>query len=616
MCGIAGRIGIGATEENVKKMSSAISHRGPDDSGVWLQEGVALAHQRLAIIDVVGGKQPMVSASGRWVLIFNGEIYNFRALKSGALNQYPFETQSDTEVILAALEIWGEFALKRLEGMFAIAAWDTLERKLLLARDGQGIKPLYFSKIGMDFVFGSEVCALFAAGVRPEVDESNLDIFLDLRFVPSPNTLFTGVHKLPPGHAIWIDHQGSVENFRPFAFEAPSIVHDFDERELGEEIMQCFLSAVERQMVADVPIGVLLSGGIDSGAVAAAAMRSRNPVSTFCVGYSEEHSSNEFEEARRTSEFLGTEHHELYIDSKQAVDIMPEVVKHLEEPVVTTSIFSFFLLCRCVAEHRKVVLSGQGADEPWGGYGRHRVAHQESLLAPIIRLANKTIPDRLIKNDNVRRLLEAFSSKDDLSKMIGLHSLFPGSDRACIRPTLGASKTYSCLQGILSALPANGSFLEKLLSLEMRSSLPDNLLLLGDKLSMASGLEIRVPMLDPVYIKKVEMLPQRFRRGGLFGYQGKMLHKKMCRSLLPTEAITRTKKGFQTPIEDWLKSDLGDDIYERIDQTNSFTRKFLEVTVAKELINRHRRGRHGNLERQLFAIWVLEEWYRVFFGRA
>ncbi len=613
MCGIAGRLGTGATRANVEKMALALKHRGPDDSGMWLDEGIALSHRRLAIIDVVGGKQPMVSASGRWVLIFNGEIYNFQDLKSGDLIDYPYKTRSDSEVILAALEFWGEGALNRLEGMFAIAAWDTVERRLLLARDAQGIKPLYLSTNGRDLIFGSEISALFAAGKRPEVDESNLDMFLDMRFVPSPHTLFREIQKLAPGHLIWVNKEGDTSGPRPFKFSAPLISRGGKPQELVERISYEFLQAVERQLIADVPIGVLLSGGIDSAAVTAAAKRSSNAISTFCIGYADHHSSNEFVEARRTAELLQTDHHELLIDAKSAVDIMPKLVKHLEEPVVTSSVFSYFLLCETVGKYRKVVLTGQGADEPWGGYGRHQVAALQSVLAPIVRMLEIGIPKQMQLNDRWKRLVEVFNSSDEIDRIIGLHSLFPGAERGRIRPLPNTSKTYSYIKCLLNSLPENGTFLEKLLALEVRTSLADNLLMLGDKLSMASGLEVRVPMLDPVYLKTVEMLPHDLRRGGFLAINGKALHKKVCGKLLPKEVITRPKKGFQTPIEDWLKRDLGSYIYDLVDSSNSFARGFLSISAVKDLIGKHRSGGYGNLERQLFAIWILEEWHNVFF---
>ena len=210
-------------------------------------------------------------------------------------------------------------------------------------------------------------------------------------------------------------------------------------------------------------------------------------------------------------------------------------------------------------------------------------------------------------------MLDAYSPEDDLQKMIGLHTLFPGAERENIRPSVGASATYSLMRELLQSLPISGTFLERLLALEIRTSLPDNLLLLGDKLSMASGLEVRVPMLDPIYLKQVERLPGNWRRGGLLAQRGKLLHKQVCKSLLPEEIINRRKKGFQTPMEGWFKRELGDQIYDMVDDKQSFTRTFLKVQEAKNLLKFHQLGRYGNLERQLFAIWILEEWYRGFF---
>ena len=613
MCGIAGWIGPEANEHRVKQMADALVHRGPDGAGIWSDEGVVLAHRRLAIIDIEGGHQPMTSASGRWILVFNGEIYNFQDLKADVLKHYPYRTHSDTEVVLAALDKWGGDAVTRLEGMFAIAAWDTVERRLLLARDGQGLKPLYFSAIEGGVVFGSEVTALLAAGVKAKVNERSLGTFLDLRFVPSPNTLFSDINKLAPGHYLWINQNGTARDPQPFAFKAPLIDRNVSMEDVTEKLLTAFLSAVDRQMIADVPVGVLLSGGVDSGAVAAAAVRSGQAVSTFCVGYTDNHPSNEFSDARRTAEILGTEHHESYIDVNSAVDVMPKVIKHLEEPMVTTSIFSYYLLCESVAKHRKVVVSGQGIDEPWAGYGRHRVASLRSILGPLVRTFPSLLPRVVKQGDTWQRLQEALGSKNDIEQMIGLHTLFPGAGRAAIRSDGSRGHTFSEIERLSHFLPDNGTFLERLLALETRTSLPDNLLLLADKLSMASGLEVRVPMLDPIYLNIVESLPANLRRSGFLAGTGKLLHKKVCEALVPKEVINRPKKGFQTPIEEWLKVGLGDHIYDLVDHGRSFTRQFLDISTAKRLIQAHRSGRHGNLERQLFAIWVLEEWHRAFF---
>lgn len=614
MCGIAGWIGPRAGEAVAIRMADAIAHRGPDGSGVWTGPGVALSHRRLSIVDIAGGHQPMMSASGRWVLVFNGEIYNFRDLKQGALRDYPYRTYSDTEVILAALDRWGGNAVEHIDGMFGIAAWDRIEQRLLLARDGQGIKPLYYAKIADAMVFGSEIASLLAAGVRPAVDEDGLSVFLDLRFIPSPATLFQGVSRLAPGHRLWIEKDGHVGISEPFAFDAPSIDRTTSAAIFAERLHNTLVNSVKRQLVADVPIGILLSGGVDSAAVAAAAVRTGSSVSTFCIGYEDDHPSNEYSEARRTAQILGTDHHELHIDAALAADSMPKVIKHLEEPVVTTSMFSYYLLCQGVAKHRKVVLSGQGIDEPWAGYSRHRVAALSPVLAPLIRALPTRFPMRGNLTETWQRLQEALRPRDEIGRIIGLHTLFPGLDRSSIRPNDSNAFTYKAVENILGALPPNGTFLERLLAFETRTSLPDNLLLIGDKLSMASGLEVRVPMLDPAYLRLVETVPGDLRRAGFLAGNGKMLHKRVCESLLPLEVVHRRKKGFQSPIEVWLKRDLGARISDLVEDTRSFTRTYLEINTVRRIISDHKQGNRGNLERQLFAIWVLEEWHKVFFN--
>jgi asparagine synthase (glutamine-hydrolysing) len=617
MCGIAGVVGRGPRDERlarVRRMGEAIAHRGPDGDGHFVDDDVALAHRRLAIIDVVGGAQPMTSSGGRWVLVFNGEIYNFEALRRGPLAAYPYQTRSDTEVILAALERWGDDAVAHLEGMFAVAAWDTVERRLLLARDGQGIKPLYVARLEHGVAFGSEVAALRAAGLQPRVDEAALDVFLDLRFVPSPQTLFQGVTRLAPGHRIVVQADGRIGAPVPFAAAAPPIAHHLDREQVVRELRETLVDSVGRQLVADVPVGVLLSGGVDSAVVAAAARRT-GPVTTFCVGYRGTHRANEFAEARQTAALLGTEHHELHLDADDALAAMPTVVRHVEEPLVTTSMFAYFLLCREVVKHRKVVLTGQGADEPWGGYGRHRVAALMPFLSPFSSLVRRLpddvpLPGRLRRRrETLRRVREALAPDDEVGRILGLHALFPGGERDAVRPRSGHAR-----EAVARALrfAPRGTFLERSLAWETRTSLPDNLLLLGDKLSMAVGLEVRVPLLDAPYLQRVERLPGAWRRGGPGAREGKILHKAVCAGLLPDEIVRRPKKGFPSPIDDWLRARVGDAIADLVNDPRSFTRTWLDRQAVLDLLAVHRRGDSGSLERQLFAVWMLEEWSRAF----
>ena len=612
MCGISGVVGPGATAAIAKRMSDAIRHRGPDGDGAWSAVNVALSHRRLSIIDIEGGAQPMISATGRWVLIFNGEIYNHRELRGGVYADYPYQTSCDTEVILAGLELEGDAVLNRLAGMFAIAAWDARLERLLLARDGQGIKPLYFAeKAGDGLLFGSEIGALEAGGIELSADAASLGAFLDLRFVPPPRTIFQGVCKLLPGHMAYVSADGEIGRPEPFAFHAPAVNRALSRDEAMAEVTNALHAAVERQMIADVPVGILLSGGVDSAVVTAAAARTSEHVSTFCVGYADAHDANEFAEARETAELLGTDHHELSISAADAVAAMPKLVRHLEEPVVTTSIFSFYLLCEEVARHRKVVLTGQGADEPWAGYGRHRFAR----MLPALRLLRPLLRPALLKTvmsaDEAERVAAVLSAKDEVGRWKAFNATFTSIERTRITAS-DTSATEDLLASYLPFLPRNGTEFERMLAFEVRSSLPDNLLMLADKLSMAHSLEVRVPLLDPLYLSTVEQLPQHLRRRLWSKGGGKYLHKKVCEALLPPQIVHRPKKGFQTPVEVWMRGELGQYLHRLVSDADSFARRHLSVEAVRDLISAHGHGRSGNLERQLFAIWVLEEWYRAF----
>lgn len=610
MCGIAGLVGYEASLDIAVQMASSIQHRGPDGDGFWQTKNVAIAHRRLSIIDLDGGAQPMHSASGRWTLIYNGELYNYRELQEGALAGYPFRTNSDTEVILAGLEKWGEGVLRHLNGMFAIAAYDHHTQRVLLARDERGIKPLYYCRLSNGVLaFASEVAALRAAGYSPSLNAKALDVFLDVRFVPSPATLFDGVKKLASGHFLWVDADGSPSESTMFVDSAPAIDRVTRRGERAQKLREALLKAVERQLSADVPVGILLSGGVDSAVVAAAAVRSGREIDTFCVGYAEDHWSNEFSEARETAKLLGTKHHELHIDGDAAIAGMRALVRHLEEPVVTTSLFSYFLLCEAVAKHRKVVLSGQGADEPWGGYGRHRVAALKPLYAPIGALLPERLPAFHGFQDRWSRLRKAVQPGPEPERWANLHMLFDDVDRRLIRA--GSTPGYegaNALSQLLGVLPTNGNFLERLLAMETRSSLSDNLLMLGDKLSMAWGLEVRVPLLDNDYMRLVEATPGKWRRGGWLAGDGKSLHKEVSRFLLPKTIVDRPKKGFQSPIANWLRKNLGRHVGDLLEAPRSFTRAYLSLDAARALVQRHIAGEKGSLERQLFALWVLEEW--------
>jgi asparagine synthase (glutamine-hydrolysing) len=618
MCGIVGIVGPGARKKTASRMTRSISHRGPDGEGFWVDDGIALGHRRLSIIDLEGGYQPMHSSTGRWVITFNGEIYNYKTLRKEQYPDYSYRNRSDTEAILAGLEAEGAACLSRLNGIFAIAAWDRDTETLLLARDPVGVKPLYFGRAGDgSFVFASEVKGLECGGVSMIPDMGGLAAYMDVRFVPGSRTAFEGVTRILPGQMLIVSKAGEITSSARYSGESPEISRNISRRDALTRVKHAMLDAVERQLVADVPVGILLSGGVDSAAVAAAARAVGHPVTTFCVGYSGEHWSNEFAEAAETARVLGTEHVELTIDETDAIAAMSKLVRHLEEPVVTTSVFSYYLLCEQVASHRKVVLTGQGADEPWAGYNRHRAAYLLPWLRRVAALIPKGLIRRTLGYDVGERLIDALNADDEIATWRALHSLFPGTSVAECGAApdflnLGPKSTENALKGLLKLLPNNGSLFDRQLALDTRTSLPENLLMLGDKLSMAHGLEVRVPFLDHEYLHLVESLPGHFKRHGLFGGEGKYLHKLVCQELLPKSIVRRKKKGFQTPIETWFRGGLGDHIEGLVAEPGSFARQLIGPEFVRNLVRSHRARASGNLERQLFAIWMLEEWGRVF----
>lgn len=616
MCGISGIIGEKATEENMGDCIHAISHRGPDEQGIWKDYNIVLGHKRLSIIDLESGQQPMISNSGRWILVYNGEIYNFLELKKTRYSDYNYKTNSDTEVVLAGLEVDGTKCFENFNGMFAIAAWNTEEKKLYLAKDSFGIKPLYytFDKANNHFSFSSEVKGMLCFPIDYRASISSIETYFNLRFVPPTKTVFENVYKLFPGHFMEVDETGNFSEQKVFKFKAPEIENGKSKNQWLNQLDTTLNKAIKNQLISDVPVGVLLSGGVDSALVTAIAKKHLDTINTFCVGYEDNHWSNEFEEARETSRFLGTDHHELYISMDKAIESMPKIIKHLEEPIVTTSVFSYFLLTEQVAKHRKVVLTGQGVDEPWGGYRRHKIMKILSVFPFLSKLNSKQLMKLVTSEDNANRMVSVLSAKNELEKIVQLNSVFPNQeiDKLFKNPINKKGFAQQLLRYYLKFLPENGTSFERVLAADTRLSLPENLLMLGDKLSMAHSLEVRVPFLDHEYMNLVERMPGGLRVKGVTNITTKYLHKEIAKKYLNDEIIYRKKKGFLTPIDEWLKGELGNHISDIISNDNSFTKSYLNIDYVHSLIETHRKGGQGNLDRQLFSIWAIEEWFKVF----
>jgi asparagine synthase (glutamine-hydrolysing) len=631
MCGICGifhyALDAPVARPLVESMAASLRHRGPDDDGFHVDGRIGLGFRRLSIIDLETGHQPIPNEDeSRWVIL-NGEIYNYRELRRELeAAGHRFRTRSDTETIVHGHEEWGADVTRRLNGIFGLAVWDARAGRLLLARDHLGVKPLYYHDDGRRLLFGSEIKALLQDESVPRaLDEEALAIFLSLGYVPSPRTLFRGIRKLPPGHRLRVDAAGArLERY----WNTIPELHDISENEAVEEYARRFRLAVERQMVSDVPVGSLLSGGVDSALVTAvmrevaqgtaggplgAGGRASGPVMTFSVGFEEEGDWNELVDAAESSRLLGTEHRDLRIHAGHYVDFFPESLWHLEEPVLSQSTFAFYFLAKLARRSVKVVLTGQGADEPLAGYDRYR---GEKLAASLGWLAASPVSRRLVaalpRAEKLRRAARSLGERDPLQRFARIHALFAPADLGrLLQPELAAR-----LAGVDPAEPLRFwqrdvqhlDGLSQLLYVDTRMSLPDDLLLYGDKLAMASSLEVRVPILDVELVEFVETLPPALKLRGL---TGKHVHKLAARRWLPEAVIRRRKKGFGTPVDAWFQRELDGFVRGTLLAPGSVCREYFVPRAVEKLLLEHRERRRDH-RRRIFALLSFELWHRRF----
>lgn len=553
MCGIVGAIGIEYDESAL----TCLRHRGPDGYGVKrIRCGdleVVMGHTRLAILDLSeAGDQPMSSSDGRWWLTFNGEIYNHLDLRTDMENTW--RGHSDTETLIELIASYGiKEALVRLNGMFAFAAFDTCENILYIARDPFGIKPVYFFHQGRRFAFASEVRALKAFGVVGGLDMDGLLQFLSLRYVPSPVTLWHGVRRLPPGHLARFD-LGTGE------LSLSCFVDPVKEQFSGtmEEAIEAYQGqlarAVTRQLLSDVPVGVLLSGGVDSALIAAMARDSGAELPCFTVGFGESHEECEIEDARQTAHVLGLPFHAVITTPEQLQNVLPNIVQAVEEPLGTTSVMPMWFLVQRVSQEFKVVLTGQGSDEPWGGYYRYQVELVRNRLPwpDFWKRVQAVLSPWKTKPDFLERGLSTLSQPNVVQQLLQAWSLFTEEERRLLidsEASGGAENTVEYWLKWLGGIPCLSST-ERMMRLDARMNLADDLLLYGDKISMAVSLEARVPMLDIELMHFVESLPIDYR---IRWRQGKVVHKAMAQRYLPSDIVNRPKKGFQVPFGEWSR---------------------------------------------------------------
>ena len=552
MCGIFGSIGSEITDT----LLESLRHRGPDGDGLERIKtnggSVWLGHTRLAILDLSpAGHQPMRSQDGRWWVTFNGEIYNHRELRQELPG--PFRGHSDTETLVELIATQGvEKAVPRLNGMFAFAALDIFENKLYLARDPFGVKPLYYWQQDNSLAFSSEVRALRQLLPGIGIDSEGLRRFLTLRYAPSPVTLWQGIRRLPPGHLLVIDVADGESRLHTF-IEPTQERFNGSFEEATAVYREALVAAVERQMLADVPVGVLLSGGIDSALVAAMAKAAGHNPPCFTVGFGAGHGECEIDDAQQTARVLGLPFHSVTVSPQQLQEALPAIVPAVEEPLGTTSIMPMWYLVQTAREMVTVVLTGQGCDEPWGGYFRYQLELLRQRFPWILpwRLGHGLARLWRDRPDALERGLRALSQWDEAQRILEACALFPTHER-CQLLDEGDGGARTAIAAWLDWLDGAGSLpgVERMMRLDTRMNLADDLLLYGDKISMAVSLEARVPMLDLELVRFIESLPIDYR---IRWRQGKVIHKRMAEEYLPREIVHRPKKGFQVPFGSWSR---------------------------------------------------------------
>jgi asparagine synthase (glutamine-hydrolysing) len=618
MCGIAGFVQNGGLRPDesrglVRQMCDAIRHRGPDDDGVWVSEEAALGMRRLSIIDLATGHQPIHNEDRTVWTVFNGEIYNFRELRQTleALG-HRFYTRTDTEVIVHAYEQWGAGAISRLRGMFGIAVWDATARRLLLARDRVGIKPLHYAEHAGRLYFGSEIKSILCApDIARRVDVNALNHYLSFLYTPRDRSIFEGIHKLPPGHLLsWQDGHVRVEPYWQLPAEETFAGSEAE----AEECLHARLDdAVKGHLVADVPVGAFLSGGIDSSLVVALASRHSSGLKTFSIGF-EESAFNELPYARTMARHCGTDHHEFIVKPDGAA-IVDDLIRHFDEPFADASAIPTWYVSQMARRHVTVVLSGDGGDELFGGYERYvpsaRVAAVDRYLPPAIRRAAGLVGGGLPYGTRGKNFLQHIG-RSDHGRYLDEISFFTAEEKAgllssSVREQLDAATPEAAIDRHFAryrGLP----WPSQMMRFDAETYLPEDVLTKVDRMSMAHSIESRVPLLDNEVIDVAMSFPSDLKIAN--GRQKHVL-KRVAERLLPAEVIARPKQGFAVPLGLWFRGALRELFGDTLLSTASLQRGYFERRFVERLVGEHLSGKRDHTYR-LWQLLVFERWHRIY----
>jgi asparagine synthase (glutamine-hydrolysing) len=618
MCGICGQLNFATDEpanpETIRQMSRSMFHRGPDEDGMFISGPVGLGFRRLSIIDLAGGSQPMSDDERSVQVIFNGEIYNFKELRRELEKcGYHFRTRSDTEVIVHGYKEWGMDVFNHLNGMFGIAIWDAKYKRLIVARDPMGIKLIYYRIENGQLTFGSEIRPVLAAkNIAPEISAAAISLFLRFRYTPSPLTVFQGVKKLAAGTMLVVEN-GKCREERWYQFVPSPLPARLKDSDAAEQLLELYRRSVRRHLSADVPVGILLSGGLDSALLLALMNEYGRNWPSYTIGYGKQFADDELQSAATTAMRLGSRHVAVKLDRSEFERSLPKIVDSLEEPVASSSIVPMYFVCRRARQDVKVVLVGQGPDELFGGYNRHLGVHYGSLwrrLPEKIRSRLSSAILRLPRNETLKRGVHSLAIEDRFARYESIFALHPAERvKRLFRPEFwpnGEGELSTHLDPLLSQMERTDE-LGGFQLLEIRSSLPDELLMYSDKLSMAHSLEARVPYLDKSIVEFAQRLGanQKIRYG-----VRKWLHRRVCSQMLPMSMLFRKKRGFAVNVVDgWFNARAKGLFPEMLLDKHSLIFEQLEPEPVRQLLEEHRTRRQNN-HKLLFSLVILEQWLR------
>lgn len=615
MCGIAGQLLLGAPAElaQIRAMCDRIRHRGPDDEGFHIDGPCGIGMRRLSIIDLSTGHQPISNEDGTVWVVFNGEVYNYQELRSDLISRgHRFTTNSDTETLVHLYEEFGPDSVAKLRGMFAYAIWDARKRRLFLARDRFGKKPLYYAALPTGLFFGSEMKCLLEAGVPLDIDEEALRLYFLLGYIPDPWSPYKAVRKLPPGSWMMYHADGRMEQGTYWKLPVPSesAPTGITEEQATDRVRELFDESVRLRLMADVPLGAFLSGGIDSSAIVASmALQTDEPVKTFSIGF-EESAFNELPYARMIAKKYGTDHHEIIV-RPDSIDLVTKIARHFDEPLADTAAIPTFIVSEFAVQHVKVVLTGDGGDEIFGGYesffATERLRWADSI-PHMARGAISWLADRLPYSAYGKNYLRMISRQSPLERYFE-NNTTPHFLRArLLEPKwmLPGEDTYLA-RALAHCLAPNGAnVLTQALYFEATAKLTGDMLAKVDRMSMANSLEVRCPLLDHELAEYAARLPHSWKiRNG----SGKHIFIQAMGNRLPSEVVNRPKQGFGVPIADWFRGSLREFVWDHLTSGAFLGRGVVSPEFVRHLLEEHESKRRDN-NHYLWMLLMLELWFR------